>query len=149
MYKILKIVAILMVIIFWVAGIFLAIDYQYYIVESHQYYPVNLWLTNTLALQYADLNFINLITTYNWPVWLNYAMYWALQTLSTLGYGDITPRNPVEVAYCDIVIIAFCLVYPFFLNSAWEIIVELLDSRDNVIKSKALKFIQKNYKIDN
>ena len=108
-----------------------------------------------MACQYSDLSFIDLVETYSWKVWLNYAVYWALQTISTLGYGDITPRNPVEVAYCDIVIIGFCFVYPYFLNAAWEIIVVLLGKhyyilgRDNIYKNKSLKLFKKNYKLNN
>lgn len=53
-----------------------------------------MWLTNSVSSQYADGSYIDLIKTYDWYVWLSYAMYWALQTVSTLGYGDLTPRNP-------------------------------------------------------
>lgn len=31
---------------------------------------------------------------YDWYVWLNYAFYWTLQSISMVGYGDMTPRNP-------------------------------------------------------
>lgn len=66
-------------------------------------------------------------------------MYWVLQTVSGVGYGDITPRNPVEVAYCDVVIVIFCLFYALFVNSVWQILVEFLgNSRD--YKKKILKY---------
>lgn len=42
-----------------------------------------------------------------------------------VGYGDITPRNPVEVAYCDFAIVLMTLMYAFFISSVWEILTEL------------------------
>ena len=94
LYKLINLLSMLSILLFWVASIFFAIDYSYY-KQQNEYFPVNLWLTNTLACQYSDLTFIDLIQTYTWPVWFNYSMYWVLQTVSGVGYGDITARNPV------------------------------------------------------
>lgn len=93
-YKLARLLAGLLGILVWIASVFFAIDYALYVGQS-EYYPDNLWLTNTEACQYSDLTFIDLVKTYTWPVWLNYSMYWVLQTVSGLGYGDITPRNPI------------------------------------------------------
>ena len=61
----------------------------------------------------------NLLETYpkQWYIWLNYAMYWALQTVSTVGYGDITPRNPPSVVFTNISILITMFFFVFFINN--------------------------------
>lgn len=113
----------LILVVLYFAGIFFAIDYHYYI--QGEYYPVNLWLTNSVCSQYQDGSYIDLVQTYPWYVWLNYAVYWTLQSVSMVGFGDITPRNPTEVLYCDMVLIAMTMLYAFFVSSIWEVLEEL------------------------
>lgn len=52
----------------------------------------NSWLLNS---PYAAPNMI-----IDYPLWDKYGMslYWALTTVSTVGFGDITPRNADETA---------------------------------------------------
>lgn len=64
-YKLIRLILVLLLFVFWIAGIFFAIDYKFY-VERNSYYPVNLWLTNSICSQYADGSFINLVETYEW-----------------------------------------------------------------------------------
>jgi len=50
-----------------------------------------LWLTASTAT-----NSIDIIQGFdNWAVWLDYALYWSFQTVSMVGFGDVTPKNPV------------------------------------------------------
>lgn len=66
------------------------IDYSYYQDKQSTYFLKNeLWLLNSTAVGNLDL-----IHDFEWPVWYSYGLYWALQTASTVGYGDITPMNP-------------------------------------------------------
>jgi hypothetical protein len=112
------------------------------------YYPNNLWLTNSKCNTYEDGSYIDLIHDYNdrWDIWLTYALYWMLQSTALLGYGDITPRNPYEVAYCDVVIVLLTLVYAFFINTVWKIMSELTVDKELKYK-KMLKMYQKYYRI--
>ena len=41
---------------------------------------------------------------------------------ATVGYGFVTPRNPVTVAYCCFVIVLMAIVFALFLNTIWGII---------------------------
>ena len=40
-----------------------------------------------------------------------YSVYWALTTLTTVGYGDITPTNNLERAYTCIALLASALIF--------------------------------------
>lgn len=71
------------------ACIYFAIDYSYYLQKGFNYDNGYLWLTGS-----ATTDEMNLITTFHWQVWYDYALYWAVQTTSAVGYGNITPRNP-------------------------------------------------------
>jgi hypothetical protein len=41
-----------------------------------------------------------------------------------VGFGDLTPRNPLEVQYCSAVILLVVLLYVFFVSGVWEIVSE-------------------------
>jgi hypothetical protein len=88
-YRLLRVVIGLWFLATWIAGIFFAIDYSFYLEKGFYYQKNQLWLTNTSAV-----GNLNLIINFSWYVWYEYALYWALQTSSTVGYGDLTPMNP-------------------------------------------------------
>jgi len=109
-----------MFIVFWLSSIFFAIDYHYY--QHGPYQGTYNWLTFepcTIAypIDGSDPFPIDVIQTYPWYVWLNYAAYWCLQTISTVGYGDITPRNPTSVAFTNFTILIVMFFFVFFINS--------------------------------
>jgi potassium voltage-gated channel Eag-related subfamily H protein 1/potassium voltage-gated channel Eag-related subfamily H protein 5 len=60
-----------------------------------------------------------------------YSLYWASTTMISIGYGDITPKNPSEVAFTIFIQFLSCLLYGYAINQIWSIIQEL-----NAKKSK-------------
>lgn len=112
-------------ILVWLSSIFFYIDYSYY--QNQTQTGSYNWLTFSMcAFQVIDGNPYptDLILTYPeaWYIWLNYAIYWALQTISTVGYGDITPRNPVSVIFTNISILIMMFFFVYFINSVIELI---------------------------
>jgi hypothetical protein len=128
-YRLIKLLLFMLFILTWLSSIFFFIDYQFYINDTYPY--TENWLTYsvcTFSVDYAaqTTNGTDLIKTYPemWYVWLNYGIYWSLQTISTVGYGDITPRNPPSVIFTNISILILMFFFVFFINTIIEIIDE-------------------------
>lgn len=66
---------------------------------------INSWLT------FSAGNF-GIIERYDWTKKYILSVYWAFDTLATLGYGDITPMNEFEIMVAII-----CMVAAVFLVS--------------------------------
>lgn len=79
----------LWILVTWAACLFFAIDYHFY-QQQGLYYNLNqLWLMSSQATSP-----IQIATAFPWYVWYEYALYWSVQTSTTIGYGDLTSRNP-------------------------------------------------------
>eukprot|EP00747_Dinoflagellata_sp_TGD_P048469 gnl/TRDRNA2_/TRDRNA2_145624_c4_seq1.p1 gnl/TRDRNA2_/TRDRNA2_145624_c4~~gnl/TRDRNA2_/TRDRNA2_145624_c4_seq1.p1 ORF type:complete len:411 (+),score=81.43 gnl/TRDRNA2_/TRDRNA2_145624_c4_seq1:3-1235(+) len=48
-------------------------------------------------------------------------IYWVFTTLTTTGYGDITPKNNLERAYCIVVMFGGALVFGYITGSIAEL----------------------------
>ena len=57
-------------------------------------------------------------------VWQQYliSIYWALTTLTTVGYGDITPTNDVERLYSLLTLLTGALVFGYLLSTVSELV---------------------------
>ena len=54
-----------------------------------------------------------------------YSVYWALMTLTTVGYGDITPANDTERGYALASLLIGALVFGYMLSSIGDLIASL------------------------
>lgn len=130
-YKLVRLMAYMIFILVWLSSIYFHIDYSFYVNQT--YTGSQNWLTFAMcAFQVVDgvPYGTDIIQTYPgaWYIWLNYAIYWALQTISTVGYGDITPRNPISVIFTNISILIMMFFFVFFINSVIELIDEMTSS---------------------
>ena len=120
-YRLLRLLTYMLFIIIWLSSIFFYIDYNFY--QNNTYpYTAN-WLTYsqcTYGIDYVSQTTYgtDLLTTYpsQWYIWLNYAAYWALQTISTVGYGDITPKSPVETGFVVVAMLVSCSIFAYTFN---------------------------------
>ena len=49
-------------------------------------------------------------------------MYWAFTTMAAVGYGEITPVEPNEVAYAMVIIIMSSFMFAYSVNSIGTIV---------------------------
>ena len=53
------------------------------------------------------------------------AFYWTVTTLTTIGYGDITPANPLQFVYVIVVMLMGAAIYGFIIGNIANIIANI------------------------
>ena len=64
-----------------------------------------------------------------------YSVYWALMTLTTVGYGDITPANDAERMYALMSLLVGALVFGYILSSVGDLMGNM-DQNAVAVESK-------------
>ncbi|KAM3138760.1 hypothetical protein pb186bvf_009139 [Paramecium bursaria] len=54
-----------------------------------------------------------------------YAFYWAITTMLTVGYGDITGKNPMEVFVSIITMLFSCVIFAILINAFQQVFSEI------------------------
>ena len=65
-----------------------------------------------------------------WSTRYLYSMYWACITMMTVGYGDITPQNEIEIITCMVSVVLGCAVYAYNISSIGMILQDF--NKENI-----------------
>ena len=66
-----------------------------------------------------------------WHVKYINSLYFSFVTMTTVGYGDISPQNPVEKLFVILMMIVACGVFAYSINSIGVTIQEMYQQEDN------------------
>lgn len=74
-----------------------------------------------IALYESDANYdtwlqVQGIQNEEWIIKYIYSVYWAITTMVTVGYGDITPSTPIEKIYTIFCMLLACGVFGYIMN---------------------------------
>jgi voltage-gated potassium channel len=71
------------------------------------------------------------------PTWGGYlrALYWCIVTVTTIGYGDITPQNNVEIIYAIGVMIVGVSMYGYVIGNIATLLTNLHPARRHYLEN--------------
>lgn len=92
----------------------------YYMASKFHDFSNDTWVVQTGTI-YKD----------RWDTYFT-CLYWAFQTLTTVGYGDISPQNSWEIAISCIWMAFGVAFYSIIVGSLTSIITDTLFSNDNL-----------------
>jgi len=103
----------------------------------------------SLMIDLNERSWLNLIgKSYltDWKMRYIYSIYWAVTTLITVGYGDITPQNPFEILFTIFVFLIGCGTFAYGINSVGSILMMMMKKEQEFQKEvKVLNnFMRKN-----
>ncbi len=59
-------------------------------------------------------------------------MYWGINTVTNISYGDIAPQNPYEIIYATLMFCIGFMVFGFIVNQIIKIVIWLRGVRDKL-----------------
>jgi hypothetical protein len=89
-------------------------------VYTNNYYGPN---TPNLCWVYNAWAFYQMALILTWPQMYTYIMYYGIAVTSTIAYGDITPKNPIECIYTIFALIIVTLIFGYLMTEILRLLI--------------------------
>jgi hyperpolarization activated cyclic nucleotide-gated potassium channel 2 len=74
------------------------------------------------------------------------SLYWAVTTMCTVGYGDISPQTPIERLFGVLLLLIACGVFAFTMNSIGAALQQLDQKKT---ENRYQLFLNKRHRLSN
>ncbi|CAK83009.1 unnamed protein product (macronuclear) [Paramecium tetraurelia] len=79
-----------------------------------------------------------------------YSYYWAAATTITVGYGDVSPKNPIEILTCIFSMLFSSFIFAYSINSIGNILYNINLQQSQFIQSiRAISAYMNQYHVPN
>ena len=98
------------------------------------FYLVSLWVyennyygpnTPNLCWIYNSWAFGQMVLILEWPQMYAYIMYYSVGLVTTIAYGDITPKNAIECLFMIFVLIINTLIFGYLMTEILRLLVNV------------------------
>lgn len=98
------------------------------------FYLVSLWVyennyygpnTPNICWIYNSWAFDQMVLILDWSQMYTYIMYYSVGLVTTIAYGDITPKNPIECIYMIFVLIINALIFGYLMTEILRVLVNV------------------------
>ncbi|KRX00772.1 Cyclic nucleotide-binding protein [Pseudocohnilembus persalinus] len=72
------------------------------------------------------------ITEQSWDIQFLYSYYFMVVTMVTVGFGDMSPVNHLEVLVCIVTMLIACVVFAFVMNEIGQILQKLKQAQEEI-----------------
>ncbi|CAD8140039.1 unnamed protein product [Paramecium octaurelia] len=74
----------------------------------------------------------------SWFALYSYSIYWSVMTMTTVGYGDLTPANHEEALFCVCTMFIASVVFAYSINTIGRIITEMNKFDEKINENMAI-----------